>query len=348
VALSGADGGLARLPWQESLWARIGPNRGVHHHAWLLRGPEGIGKGQFARALAAAWLCQRPAQDGSACGQCDACGWFVAGNHPDFRRLTSAARLQQEGEEALADSEGEPAGERKAASQQITIEQVRALGQFFSLTTHRAGLRVLLIEPAEALNTAAANALLKTLEEPPAGTRFLLVSSQARRLAPTLVSRCLPVTVPVPPPLEALAWLRSQGVAPAEQVLAQAAGRPLRALALAGSGEIAERSQFLKVLADPDFDPHALAEKAARESLGAWTEWMQTWCHDLMLARQGAAPRFHPDQASALGRLAARLDPGRLLDWELRLRAARYESRQPVNARLFCDELLMRYGDLFR
>jgi DNA polymerase-3 subunit delta' len=336
-----------RLPWHEAVWSRLRPDLGTTHHALLLRGPAGIGKARLARALVAALLCQKPQPDGSACGGCDACDWLVSGNHPDFRRLTSAAQLQHEEGEERESSETDVTSDRKA-SQQISIEQVRALGQFLALTTHRGGVRVLLVEPAEALTAAAANALLKTLEEPPPSTRFILVSSQPRRLPATILSRCLPVPIDPPSATLALAWLTDRNVRTPQRLLAQAAGRPLHAAALAESSALAERSQFLRCLADPALDPHAVAEKAARETVAAWTEWMQTWCHDLMLVAVGGQPRFHGEQAAELIRLASMLDRGQLLDWELRLRSARWEVRQPVNARLFCDELLMRYRDLFR
>ncbi|MDE3010299.1 MAG: DNA polymerase III subunit delta' [Pseudomonadota bacterium] len=336
-----------RLPWQQAAWTRLRPDTGAAHHALLLRGPQGTGKARLARALAAALLCQAPAADASACGRCPSCEWLLAGNHPDFRRLTSAALLQQEGQDGAEEGDGEASSERKA-SLQITIEQVRSLAGFLALTTHRGGARVLLIEPAEAMNAAAANALLKTLEEPPPATRFILLSHQPRRLAPTILSRCLPVDLPLPAREPALQWLATQGITDADAALTQAAGRPLLALTLHDPDALAEREGFLRLLGQPGFDPHAVADKAARESVAAWTDWLQTWCHDLMVARAGGEPRFHPAHRAVLKVLAARADPGRLLDWELRLRSARYESRQPVNARLFCDELLLHYRDLFR
>lgn len=336
-----------RLPWQARAWEHLRPGQGSSHHALLLRGPAGIGKARLARALAAALLCQQPGGDGSACGSCPSCSWLIAGNHPDFRRLTSAAQLQLEGQDAEEEGDGEGGSERKA-SQQITIDQVRGLASFLALTTHRGGARVLLIEPAEAMNSAAANALLKTLEEPPPATRFVLVSHHPRRLAATILSRCLPVDVAMPPRAEALAWLSAQGVADAEVALTRAAGRPLQALQLADPEAAADRESFLRLLGQPAFDPHAVADKASRETVAAWTEWLQTWCHDLMLVGAGGEPRFHPEHRAVLRVLAQRADRGRLLDWELRLRSARYESRQPVNARLFCDEILMHYHGLFR
>ncbi len=336
-----------RLPWQDALWRQLHSGAARSHHALLLRGPAGIGKGRLARALVAASLCQRPADDGSACGLCDACSWLEAGNHPDFRRVSPAATLADEAE-AESDGEGaEGKASEKKASQQITIEQIRGLAGFMSLTTHRGGARVLLVEPAEAMNLAAANALLKTLEEPPPGTRFVLVSSQPRRLPATVLSRCLPITLPLPAAAEACAWLTAQGVEDAAALLAQAAGRPLQALEAADPARTLARRQFLAQLVRPDLDPYAIAEKANRDNVALWAEWLQTWCHDLLRVRAGGAPRFHGEHQRDLSRLAQLAHAGRLLDWELRLRQARWESRQPVNARLYCDALLIDYRALF-
>lgn len=363
------DTSWQRLPWQATFWQHWCSQRGAHH-AWLLRGPAGIGKGRLARAMVAAWLCEQPGPDGSACGTCGSCGWLAAGNHPDFRLVQPAAVAQ---EESLAAAEaggegpddegaagrGSKATTGKAASQQITIDQVRSLDQFFNLTTHRAGARVLLIEPAEAMNAAAANALLKTLEEPPPGTRFLLVSHEPRRLPATVRSRCLPAAFGVPPEADALVWLeqaltdagmtgRGAGQSGAARaLLRQAAGRPLAALAMADPERAQARQQFLAQLQSATLNPHALAEKASRETVAAWTEWLQAWVHDLVRVQAGGQPRFHDNEASVLATLAQRANPGRLLDLELRLREARWESRQPVNARLFCDALLLDYRALF-
>ncbi len=341
------DTGWIRLPWQDTVWQQLQAPGASMHHAMLLRGPAGIGKGRLARALAASLLCQRPGPSRDACGGCDSCGWLMAGNHPDFRRLSPAATLA---EEAEIDGEGDATDAGSASkkpSQQITIDQIRGLASFMALTTHRGGARVLLVEPADTLNLAAANALLKTLEEPPPATRFVLVTGQPRRLPATVLSRCLSIHLPLPSAQQARHWLTQQGIAEPADLLAQAGGRPLLALELADPERAAARRQFLAQLSRPDFDPHGLAEKAHRDSVPLWVEWMQTWCHDLLLIQVGGLPRFHADEQPALQGLAQRADRGRLLDWELRLRTARWESRQSVNARLFCDDLLMDYRQLF-
>jgi hypothetical protein len=146
-----------------------------------------------------------------------------------------------EGEEG-ADGDGKKAKSTKAPSKEIKIEQIRALADFMNISTHRQGLRVVVLYPAEALNTPASNALLKTLEEPPPGTVFLLSSNSLDRLLPTILSRCRKFALPMPDEAQALAWLKEQGLAGRRQLAARAgrgaAGRagPVRGGRTRGSG----------------------------------------------------------------------------------------------------------------
>jgi DNA polymerase-3 subunit delta' len=167
-----------------SLWERLQARRAQLPHSLLLSGPRGLGKFDLARAFAASLLCENPLQNGNACGSCLACNWLSQGNHPDFRLLQPDALAESEGEEGTEVKES-----GKKASQQITIDQVRGLDDFLHVGTHRHGLRVVIVCPAEAMNRSTANALLKTLEEPAAGTLFLLVSNEPERLLPTIRSR---------------------------------------------------------------------------------------------------------------------------------------------------------------
>jgi len=333
-----------RFPWQEAIWNRLRPDQGAGHHALLLSGPEGIGKQGLARALAAALLCMQPKSDASACGICESCAWLYAGNHPDFRWLTTPARLQEQGAEDQSETiESDDRTSEKRASDQIGIDAIRALAGFFSLTTHRGGKRVLLIEPADALNIAASNALLKTLEEPPLGTRFILVSSQARRLPATILSRCLNVNVSLPTTIESMQWLQSHGVTSPEGMLRQAAGRPLTALRLADPQQQEARREFMDQFSRLENDPYNLSEKASRDNVALWTDWMQCWCYDLLAYMHHVPIRFNPEYEARLKALSLKLDRGRLLDWEKKLRLARYQSQQAVNPRLFCDDLFDAY-----
>src|SRR5206468_1148966 len=136
-------------------------------------------------------------------------------NHPDYRRVRPEALEDDapagEGDEAAAGDTDKKA-KSKTASKDIKIEQVRALSDFMNISTHRQGLRVVVLYPAEALNMPASNALLKTLEEPPPGTVFLLASNGLDRLLPTILSRCRKFALPMPDHAQALAWLQAQGV----------------------------------------------------------------------------------------------------------------------------------------
>ncbi|MFO0207074.1 MAG: DNA polymerase III subunit delta', partial [Betaproteobacteria bacterium] len=235
---------LSRLPWQVEDFAALRALQARSVHAVLLHGATGIGKKVLALDYAQARLCESPRADGHACGQCAACGWFAAGAHPDLRVVVPdvLARWRLTGDDDEADEEGEgggavappaepdPDAARSArASREIRIDAVRRLARFLTTSTHRGGLRVVVLAPAELITTEAANALLKMLEEPPAGTLFILATDAIDDVLPTVRSRCLLVRCRAPDRAAALAWLHSGGVAEPETALAEAGGSPLAA-----------------------------------------------------------------------------------------------------------------------
>src|SRR6266702_3264985 len=208
--------------WQEPPWKDWKQLRQRLPHAILIQSGEGLGEFEFAQACAQSLLCEDPRQDRRPCGACRACDWFSLGNHPDFRLIVPESMAPESREEGA-----EPA---KKKSEQIRIEQVRELAEFLAVGTHRGGLRVILVYPAEAMNANTQNALLKNLEEPPPATAFLLVTTQPERLLATVRSRCLKFSLPLPPsetvarvPLwDLVGWLQRWSY---DLLLARVAGR---------------------------------------------------------------------------------------------------------------------------
>ncbi|MAX56932.1 MAG: DNA polymerase III subunit delta' [Alcanivoracaceae bacterium] len=191
-------------------------------HALLLSGPRGIGKVRLAESLAQTLLCDNPA--GLPCGRCQGCQLSTAGTHPDYHRLSP-----------------------EDGSKAIKIDQVRQLVSFATRTAQYGGYRVAIIQPAEALNRNAQNALLKTLEEPGNQTLLLLVSHQPSLLLPTIRSRCQQRPLAVPATGQALEWLQGQ-VSEPESLLDAAQGAPLQALALEQADWFADRRKLLEAL----------------------------------------------------------------------------------------------------
>jgi DNA polymerase-3 subunit delta' len=308
-------------------------------HALLVHGPAGIGKVEFARALGAGVLCEDP-RDGLACGKCVSCHWLSQGNHPDYREIVPEAA-----EEEAEPVEGESARPEKAKSLVIKIDQIRAVSDFIALSTHRSGFRVLLLHPAEALHPAAANALLKTLEEPPPHTLIVLVSDQPARLLATIRSRCRLLALPTPPHAEALEWLRSQDVAQPATALAAAGGAPLLAQELAQPEEAELRRRVLAELARPGgADPLQFAASVERDMVERMIYWMQTWVQDLVRVRLAGEARHHGEFAAVLEARAKSSDIEALFALDRELAEARRLAHHPLNARLLAEHLLMAYN----
>jgi DNA polymerase-3 subunit delta' len=336
-------------------WAQLSARRAQLPHALLLSGRRGIGKFDLARRFSEALLCEAPSAAGFACGVCPACGWLAQGNHPDFRLLQPEALAAGEGG-AGEGGEGADASGKKKASQQITIAQVRALDDFLHVGTHRHGARIVLVYPAEAMNRSTANSLLKSLEEPVAGTLFILVSSEPARLLPTIRSRCQALPIAQPSRARAEAWLRDAGVGDAAHWLALAGGSPQLAVELAGS----DQGQLLEALidalargalADPLTAAAALdrvikAEKRPA-ALVRTIEWTQRWLFDLTLLCAGLAPRYFLAHSAALQRLARTTEIGKLLAFARKAIQYRAQCEQPLNSRLLLEEFFLNYAALF-
>lgn len=337
--------------WHSDLWARALDNAGRMPHALLFSGPAGGGKRVFAEALAARVLCVQPDADGHACGHCEDCQWRLAGNHPDLLRVVPEADQEERSDASTEKAEG-----GKAASRQIVIDQIRALQQALTTGGHRGSQRVVIVDPADAMNLFTANALLKLLEEPTTHALFLLISSAPKRLLPTIRSRCQTWTFPRPPAELAARWLDGRNLPDAPALLAFCGGMPLAAAALAEGGGAAARRRFADDIA-------TIPGKAALRLAGEWESWlkgkdslasgfdmptlvgwMQRWVADLVSVRLGGPVRFFPDREASLRELAGRLSIDAALGCYNEITQSRRVAQHPLNPRLFLEDILLRYA----
>ncbi len=336
---------MSMYPWQEDAWTRLQAMRVRLPHAILFHGPAGIGKADFIEAFAQALLCEDVRPDGHACGACASCGWFAQGNHPDYRRVRPEA---MEDDAPAAEGDDAPAEEKKAksktASKEIKIEQVRALADFMNISTHRQGLRVVVLYPAEALNMPSSNALLKTLEEPPPGTVFLLASNGLDRLLPTILSRCRKFALPMPDHAQALAWLEAQGVNDADGWLREQGGAPLAALAQAETGSREELDGLLQVLAQPSVDAALRsADKLSKAPLASLVAWQQRWLYDVFSYKLSGVIRYYPRYQRELAALAGRVHVTNLMQAIKSTNERRAVADHPLSPKLFVEDMLLDY-----
>ena len=257
-------------------------------HALLLQGASGLGQYELGLALAAAWLCHAPTSAG-ACGVCPSCHGIEVRAHADLSVLMPETDmlvlnwpLSEKAQKDIDDKKRKP-------SKEIRVEAMRDLLGFTQTTGSGANGKVVLIYPAERMNTITANTLLKTLEEPAGRTRFILASAAAHELLPTVRSRCQVHPMQWPTHAEGLRWLVQQGLPEGEAtvLLKAAGGRPDDAQALFQLGFQAKNWRALPKALQRG-DPGVLADNAAPLVLSS----LQKVCHDLQHLACGAAPRF--------------------------------------------------------
>ena len=339
-------------PWQENAWLQLQQLRARLPHAILFYGAEGIGKAHFAELFAQSLLCESPAANGHACGACLSCGWFGQYAHPDYRRVRPEVL---DGEDGAESDEAGDAGEEKktaksakAPSKEIKINQVRALAGLTNISTHRQGKRVILLYPAEALNGPSANALLKTLEEPPPETVFLMVSNSLDRLLPTILSRCRKFALPMPSQQASLAWLASQKVKDADVWLAEQGGAPLLALRLSQTDTRDIMDDFLRQLAQPGIDGALkTADRLQKVPVAELVAWLQRWLYDVFSVKTSGRIRYYPRYQNEITALAKRAEVTGLLHALKGANDRRAIADHPLSAKLFIEDMLLDYSTLF-
>lgn len=318
--------GLAPFPWQDALW-QYGlqcVKQQCLPHGIVIYGPPGVGKNHFVSVFNQRRFCLQP-ELLLACGKCASCHQFQAGTHPDYYVLSPED------------------------SSSIGIDRIRVLAGDLVLSSHYGLGKTAVISPAEAMTPAAANALLKTLEEPVPGTVIFLLTSQYHGLLATVRSRCQRFVLSTPPLLLAQSWLVKQDVraAQASLLLALAQGSPLRALELSQLDWLQYRDDawqdFCKLL-KAKVHPTTVATRWLKHGIHTPLYWLNLWAVDLIRLQHSSHPPrlFNPDYREAMLELSQQLSPRGLNVWYQQLLAATAGLKVNANEQLLMESLLIQ------
>lgn len=323
---------LKPYPWQQKPWHFLQSEKAQNRlaHALLLHGAKGLGKRDFAKAFAASILCDQ--DDDVPCGVCQSCQWIAAGTHPDFFHVT----LEEK-------------------SKAIKVDQLRELTQVLEKTSQRGGYQVALIESADTMNRAAANALLKTLEEPPGQVIIMLVADRLNTLPATIISRCQYIGFCAAQNDEASAWLQQQiaGEADASLLLKIAEYAPLRALEYLDLGYFELRDNLLRHLLRVqrnEIDPISPAADFLKSELSLLLTILMSMISDIVRLQHGvnADVLCHSDRMAQLQSLAETLDMIKMHEYfqACQKAMAAAESGTHVNPQLLLENLLIQYSSI--
>lgn len=325
--------GVARYPWHQAQWQQISAARAAGRlpHAILLTGPPGLGKAEFARRLSDALVCTVPDGAGDACGQCAACRQSRAGSHPDQHLLAP-----------------------EAPGKMIRIDAVRELSARSVLAAQDGGYRVFRIEPADAMNRAAANALLKTLEEPVSRSVLVLTSSHPHRLPATIRSRCQSIRFGVPAVDEVKTWLAGQvNDTDVDALLAISGGAPLRALQAMEQGWIDDSHRLaddLEALKGRRVNPLQVVEKWEARPLSLLLDALKRVLNDLVRLGNGLEERrlYHPALGARLQSLGQGIDLRQLYGLADELFELDREISRNLNPQMLLENLANRWLQITR
>ncbi|UTA46338.1 DNA polymerase III subunit delta' [Simiduia sp. 21SJ11W-1] len=332
MTLTETEFGLSPYPWQGEHWQGLctAIAQARLPHGLLFSGIAGVGKAHLALLVAHKLMCT-PANSELACGRCKSCQLVKAGSHPDLMLI-----------------------EPEAPGKAIKIDAVRRVTEFLAKTAQQGGRKVVVLAPAEAMTTAAANALLKSLEEPAGDAYLLLVSHQASGVLSTIRSRCRLLSFGQPPAQQVLPWLTplvGNRIAP-ELLLDMAGGAPLAATDLL-EGDCLENHQGLmkglEALALGQMGPLELAAQWLAQDHQQLLGWVQVWLSRLLRALQWGAGGEHENLTWAQ-RLMGRGDPAILHRYYEKVGRARlaFSSGANPNAQLLLEELALDWQALCR
>ena len=325
---------LHPYPWQLSEWQQLNQQIVADKlpHALMFAGPKGIGKRHLAESLAQLLLCLSPIE-GTPCGKCRGCQLNKVHNHPDLIRL-----------------------EPEEGSKGIKVDQVRTLIDDLSKTSQQGGYKVVVLEPAEGMNTNASNALLKSLEEPAANTLLILISHASSSVLPTIRSRCQIRLLPMPTNEQVIHWLTPLLVGskvPIEKLMDASGGSPLIALAYLKGDALERREAWLLSLIRLSSGQISAIEVAAqwyKEDINSLIEWFLMWLHAVMRWQVGmpnnVISHLPQDMRDKLGHISTPL-LHRYLEKMLIAKRQLLGNSNP-NKQLLIEEILLDWSVILR
>ncbi|PSW16965.1 DNA polymerase III subunit delta' [Photobacterium sanctipauli] len=311
-------------PWQESLWQnwqQLLDQRRLHH-AVLLVAPLGSGREALAKQLAQTVLCQNGVTE--PCGICHSCKLFEAGTHPDFHPLAP----EQQGK-------------------QIGVDAVRKCNRWAVETSQLGGDRIIMIDYADAMGEAAANALLKTLEEPPSGCQFILLASALDNLLPTINSRCNKWRLAMPNEADTQRWVEKQLMQSIKlETVRLNNSAPIATMQFIEQGQDIRYGKLLEAFAAFLQPPHiglydvaGLCSSEGHNSL----KWLSYFMVDCLKLQQGAAGHLvHSESLPLVQQAAAVVTPATLISQSRKANALyqQLERHTGLNAELLLVEWL--------
>ena len=321
-------------PWFKDAWTAIHKNEKLPH-ALIFKGKEGIGKYDFANTFAKSYLCQSPISNHLPCEACSSCEWFPD-SHPDFKHIAP-----------IDSDDDEPSKRKTVRKKNIAIHQIRELSEYLELSAHQEkGRRIVLIEPADSLNQAASNALLKILEEPPENTLFILVTSQAQKLIATIRSRCQLLELRGPSLDEARVFLDGQKIAYEKSLLSFTGGSPFNAMKELENQS--ERSVITQLLSQGHkVDITKINYSILTQGLDWTVNMIQKWAFDLLLSFHTQQSYYFKAEEARIDSQAKQLNLDALLLFVNELNELKKIASHPVNQELQLQNIFIKYKQIF-
>lgn len=327
--------------------------------ALLIHGTANIGKLDFGLSLAKYLLCESAQKIDFACGECDACHWFSAGNHPDFVPVLPEdleGLLNFSGLNSEISKTPNNLVEEKKLSKVIRIEQIRGAISSIEIGAHRANKKIVLIYPVEGMQSVAANSLLKSLEEPPKNVKMILISHQIDKVLPTIKSRCR--LIPLAPPLyeSGLSWLYKKlagsniAVEKIKSIYQENGGAVLKSLQqLQNKEQIFLSEIILQFMKNPgQFNEQNFSEAVSKIAMKDLIMVMQKWTLDLFMLVNKLPPKFYPDEIDILNNYSKTISIDKLFTYSNVLANTQKYSSHPLNHKIQSDQLLVEYMKIFK